>query len=124
MKFTKGNMNEEMKKELRYSLETQFRYQFYNDLKFPFIHSLGIQNILQSFDYQGEYIGILHLYYVKRDTDYLWESEWLDSPSDGIKKAISIQQSKIYDENLIVNANLQHIQSKYEGNDIPVALMN
>jgi len=108
------------KEKLKNSLEIQFRYKFYNELVFPYLHSLGIQDILQSFEYQGEYIGILHLWYVKRETDDVWMSKWLDSPMDAINLAQQIQQEKPYDENMIVNANLMHIQNKYENKQVPI----
>jgi outer membrane protein assembly factor BamB len=102
--------------ELRDSLEIQFRQKLYNDIMFPYLHSLGILDILQSFDYNNEYIGTLHLFYRKKENDYIWESKWIDREVDAIYTAQIIQEQKIYNENLLVLTNLNFIRSKYEPN--------
>ena len=35
--------------EVRFQIETQFRLQLYNDIKFPYLHSLGITHLTQRF---------------------------------------------------------------------------
>ena len=51
-------------KEIRKGLEQQFRYKLYQDPKFPFLHSMGLKHLFQSFDAQEEgYIGTLHLWW-------------------------------------------------------------
>ena len=111
-------------KELRHAMETQFRYKFYNSTEFPFLPSMGIRHILQGFEAPNKeigYIGMLHLWWVNEDSgiEYdnpryfvkgTWNSEWLDTPQEGLKLAIKLQaeQAKVYDENKLWEVHIRN----------------
>jgi hypothetical protein len=115
MKFRHGpsiDFNE--LQELRKGMEMQFRYKFYRDPKFPFLKSLGIKNIFQSFDAGDDigFIGVLHLWWVKDSTGTvtdIWESEWIDTPHEAIALAHAVSQNKLYDEEKLVLAHKKEI---------------
>ena len=50
------SMEYNQQKELRYAMETQFRYKFYKSPEFPFLPSLGIRHIFQGFEAKEETI--------------------------------------------------------------------
>ena len=99
-------MDERQRKEIRYAMETQYRYKFYNSPEFPFLPSMGIRHIFQGFEVKEEelgYVGMLHLWWTNEDSgiEYdnpryfvkgTWHGEWLDRPEEGIEKAIQIQK--------------------------------
>ena len=99
-------MDERQQKELRYAMETQYRYKFYNSPEFPFLPSMGIRHVFQGFEVKEEelgYIGMLHLWWTNEDNGIkydnpryfvkgTWHGEWLDRPEEGIEKAIQIQK--------------------------------
>ena len=99
-------MDERQQKELRYAMETQFRYKFYKSPEFPFLPSMGIKHVFQGFEIKEEefgYIGMLHLWWTNEDNkiEYdnpryfvkgTWHGEWFDRPEDGIQRAIQIQK--------------------------------
>ena len=107
-------MDERQQKELRYAMETQYRYKFYNSPEFPFLPSMGIKHVFQGFEIKEEefgYIGMLHLWWTNEDNkiEYdnpryfvkgTWHGEWLDDPKEGIKKATQIQK-----ENTLLDVN-------------------
>ena len=107
-------MDERQQKELRYAMETQYRYKFYNSPEFPFLPSMGIRHVFQGFEVKEEelgYIGMLHLWWTNEDNGIkydnpryfvkgTWHGEWLDRPEDGIKKAVQIQK-----ENTLLDLN-------------------
>ena len=66
---------------LREALEMQFRHQFYKDPKFPFLQSMGIKDVFQSFasDEFGD-IGTLRLYYDHKE----WKAQWFNSHEDAL----------------------------------------
>ena len=89
--------------ELRRGMEIQFRYKFYKDPKFPFLQSIGIKHVLQGFEHPHEdvgYLGMLHLWWVSDPTGTvlgIWESEWLDTPQEGVALAQTLDANRIYD---------------------------
>ena len=102
-------MEPNQREELRYAMETQFRYKFYKSSEFPFLPSIGIRHIFQGFeqDVLG-YIGMLHLWWTNEDDGIkydnpkyfvkgIWHGEWFDRPEDGIQRAIQIQKEVIWD---------------------------
>lgn len=112
--------------ELRKGVELQFRYKFYKDPKFSFLKSIGIKNVFQAFDAGDDigFIGILHLYWMPdptgivsapegfsrdRVTTGVWESEWIDTPQEGIELALSFSQNKLYDEEKLMAFHQQEI---------------
>ena len=115
-------MTPEVREELRYAMNTQFRYKLYNDTVFPFLPSLGITHIIQSFEAQEEmgFVGVLHLWYENtsgelsyqtKDRHFLagyWKHEWFDDPEEAIYLAMRIQQDKPYNENKLIEIAIQH----------------
>ena len=110
---------------IRYAMEVQFRHKFYQDIQFPYYHSLGIKNIFQSFaSEETGFIGMLHLWWVNEDSGIvydnprkrqvaikgIWKSEWFDSAAAGIAAAQKITKEKIYDEEKLVQAHQNHIR--------------
>ena len=47
-------MDSKMRDELRFAMNTQFRYKLYRDPIFPFLPSLGIDHIIQGFEHKEE----------------------------------------------------------------------
>ena len=112
---------------IRYAMEVQFRHKFYQDLQFPYYHSLGIKNIFQSFaSEEVGFIGMLHLWWVNEDSGIvydnprkgqvlikgMWKSEWFDSAAAGIAAAQKITKEKIYDEEKLVSIAHNYIIQK------------
>jgi hypothetical protein len=99
-------MEPDQQEELRYAMETQFRYKFYKSPEFPFLPSMGLRHVFQGFENNGTpsgFIGILHLWWTNEDNGIkydnpryfvkgTWHGEWFDNPEDGIKKAIQVQK--------------------------------
>jgi len=115
-------MTPEVREELRYAMNTQFRYKLYNDTVFPFLPSLGVTHIIQGFEAQEEmgFVGVLHLWYENtsgelsyqtKDKHFLagyWKHEWYDKPEDAIRLAIHIQKSRPYDEDKLIEIAIEH----------------
>tara|TARA_B100000809_G_scaffold54990_1_gene50771 strand:- start:355 stop:810 length:456 start_codon:yes stop_codon:yes gene_type:complete len=115
-------MNPEMRDELRYAMNTQFRYKLYRDPTFPFLHSMGIRHIIQGFEAKEElgFVGVLHLWYENnsgelsyhtKDKHFVagdWKHEWLDRPEDAIKLAIQIQKNKPYNEDKLIQVAIEY----------------
>jgi peptide subunit release factor RF-3 len=109
--------------QLRDSLETQFRLNFYQDPKFPYLHSVGIKDVFQSFESNQDnvgFIGVLHLWWVNEDNNIVydkptaikpkgvWHSEWLESAEEGIERAQSLMnQNKIFKPEALMEAILK-----------------
>jgi hypothetical protein len=89
-------MDDKMRKELQFAMETQFRHKFYLDPKFKFLPSLGIREVLQGFgaDDVG-FIGVLRLVWISGDT---WRGEWHDDPKYIVERSfeIEVERSKLY----------------------------
>ena len=102
--------------ELRRGMEIQFRYKFYKDPKFPFLQSIGIKHVLQGFEHPHEdvgYLGMLHLWWVSDPTGTvlgIWESEWLDTPHEGIALAQTLNKNRVYDVEKLVRTHTDAIQ--------------
>ena len=114
---------------IRYAMEVQFRHKFYQDIQFPYYHSLGIKNIFQSFASEDTgFIGMLHLWWVNEDSGIvydnprkgqvvikgIWKSEWFDSAAAGIAAAQKITKEKMYDEEKLVSIAHNYIIQKTE----------
>jgi len=120
MKFRHGRkIDENELQELRKGMEMQFRYKFYKDPKFTFLPSLGIKHVIQGFDAGDDigFIGMLHLWWVSDSTGtvtHIWESEWLDTPQEGIALAKALAQNKVYDEEKLVRSHMTEIAKMAE----------
>ena len=92
-------------KEIRKGLEQQFRYKLYQDPKFPFLHSMGLKHLFQSFDAQEDgYIGTLHLWWSNesgepshhsKDKHFIsggWYSEWIDDAIKAVELAMECEK--------------------------------
>ena len=114
-------------KEIRKGLEQQFRFKLYKDPKFPFLHSMGIRHLFQSFDAKEDgYIGTLHLWwtnksgepsYHTKDKHFIsggWYSEWIDDALEAIKYAMECEKKhNPYTEKLIeVHRREEELQSE------------
>ena len=106
--------------ELRKAFEMQFRYKFYRDPKFPFLKSIGIGHVIQGFEHPHEdvgFIGMLHLWWVPDPTGTvtdIWESEWLDTPHEGIALAQTLDKNRIYDVHKLEEIAHNHAQKMAE----------
>ena len=120
-------MTQEELNTIRYAMEVQFRHKFYQDIQFPYYHSLGIKNIFQSFaSEETGFIGMLHLWWVNEDSGIvyenprkgqvlikgMWKSEWFDSAAAGIAAAQKITKEKMYDEEKLVSIAHNYIIQK------------
>ena len=86
-------------------MEVQFRYKLYNDVKFPYLQSLGCRDILQPFgNEEVGFIGVLHLKWFNEDNNIvydnpkewpvtvkgIWKAYWYNTPEMGHKIAEEI----------------------------------
>jgi len=100
--------------ELRKGFEMQFRYIFYKDPKFYFLQSIGIKHVIQGFEHPSDEVGfgMLHLWWVSDPTGTvtgIWESEWLDTPHEGIALAQSLDNNRMFDVGKLVQTHTQAI---------------
>jgi len=92
-------------KEIRKGLEQQFRFKLYQDPKFPFLQSMGLKHLFQSFDAQEDgYIGTLHLWWTNEDGEPsyhtkdkhfvsgVWHSVWIDDATEAIELAMECER--------------------------------
>ena len=92
-------------KEIRKGLEQQFRFKLYKDPKFPFLHSMGLKHLFQSFDAQEDgYIGTLHLWWSNesgepshhsKDKHFIsggWYGEWIDDATKAVELAMECEK--------------------------------
>ncbi len=115
-------MEPRQRDELRIAMETQFRYKFYNSTEFPFLHSIGVNHIIQGFEAPDElgYIGALHLWWAPDESDIVydkprkfkvigtWHGEWLDRPEEAVELAIQIQANRPYNEDKLIEVAIRH----------------
>ena len=115
-------MEPKQRDELRFAMETQFRYKFYNSTEFPFLQSIGVNHIIQGFEAPDElgYIGALHLWWAPDESDIVydkprkfkvigtWHGEWLDRPEEAIELAIQIQANRPYNEDKLIEVAIRH----------------
>jgi len=117
-------MESNQRKELRYAMETQFRYKFYKSPEFPFLPSMGIRHIFQGFEAKEEelgFIGMLHLWWTNEDSGIKydnpryfvkgpWHGEWFDRPEDGIQRAIQVQEEiTFWDQNKLLQVHHEYL---------------
>ena len=114
-------IDENQLQELRKGMEIQFRYKFYKEAQFPFLQSLGLKHVLQAFDAGDDigFIGMLHLWWVSDPTGTvtgIWESEWFNTPQEGVALAQKIDQDlrKIYNIEKLEQTQMQYIHSMAE----------
>ena len=122
-------MTPEERDVVRYAMETQFRYKFYQDIQFPYLQSLGIDHVLQGFGNNDVgFVGMLHLWWVNEDNGIvydnpkkcpvpikgMWKSEWFDTPEQGIAFAQKIEKERIYDEQKLVFLAHNYVRQKTE----------
>ena len=120
-------MTEKERDMFRYAMETQFRYKFYQDVQFPYLHSLGIDHVFQGFaNEEHGFIGMIHLWWVNEDSGIvydhpkkgpvaikgIWKSEWFNTPEQGVLAAQKIEKGRIYDEQKLVFLMQNYLQQK------------
>ena len=117
-----GNMDPRIKEEIRHAMNIQFRYKLYKSPEFPFLPSIGVNHIIQSFESKedDEFIGVLHLWYTNetgelsyqtKDKHFVagdWKHEWLDDPEEAVYLAMRIQQDRPYNENKLIHIAMEH----------------
>lgn len=87
-------MDHQEREELRFAMETQFRYKLYRDPAFPYFYSMGCDEILQGFgNKEVGFLGILQLNYV----DGEWLSTWHDEASFIVKRSQQMSEDHILD---------------------------
>tara|TARA_Y100000593_G_scaffold52255_1_gene98150 strand:- start:362 stop:769 length:408 start_codon:yes stop_codon:yes gene_type:complete len=105
-------MNDKERKLLQQAMEIQFRHKLYCDIKFPYLQSLGIKDIVQGFGNEEiGFIGVLHLRWVNEDNNIVydnqkewpvtvkgvWKSTWYNTPEIGKKIVEEIESNSIID---------------------------
>ena len=105
-------MNDKERKLLQHAMEIQFRHKLYCDIKFPYLQSLGIKDIVQGFGNEEiGFIGVLHLRWVNEDNNIVydnqkewpvtvkgvWKSTWYNTPEIGKKIVEEIESNSIID---------------------------
>ena len=105
-------MDDKERKLLQQAMEIQFRHKLYCDIKFPYLQSLGIKDIVQGFGNEEiGFIGVLHLRWVNEDNNIVydkpkewpvtvqgvWKSTWYNTPEIGKKIVEEIQNRSIID---------------------------
>ena len=105
-------MDDKERKLLQQAMEIQFRHKLYCDIKFPYLQSLGIKDIVQGFGNEEiGFIGVLHLGWVNEDNNIVydnpkewpvkvkgvWKSTWYNTPEIGKKIAEEIESKSIID---------------------------
>ena len=115
-------MDSKVRETIREAMNIQFRYKLYRDNVFPYLPSLGVNHIIQSFESKedDEFIGVLHLWYENnsgelsyqtKDQHFVsgyWKHEWLDDPEEAVYLAMRIQQDKPYNENKLIHIAIEH----------------
>ena len=116
--------DKKLRKDLRHAMETQFRHKLYHDVSFPYLHSLGIKDIIQGFanDEIG-LVGILHLHYTtEKDKIGLWKSTWYDSEEEGTRVGQAIADASMFDPEkvalMLIKEQLSKIKSVEEPTQI------
>ena len=121
-------MDDGQRDAIRTALEMQFRYKFYQDTTFPYLQSMGIQDVFQGFGNDEEgFIGMLHLWWVPEDSNIhydnpknwpvkiigIWKGEWFDTPEEGIALADKIEQdrNKVYDTRKLIELHIEYAKS-------------
>tara|TARA_B100000519_G_scaffold117598_1_gene101498 strand:+ start:1240 stop:1647 length:408 start_codon:yes stop_codon:yes gene_type:complete len=105
-------MDDKERKLLQHAMEIQFRHKLYCDIKFPYLQSFGIKDIVQGFGNEEiGFIGVLHLRWVNEDNNIVydnpkewpvkvkgvWKSTWYNTPEIGKKIAEEIESKSIID---------------------------
>lgn len=106
------DLPEALLKELRYQHLTKFRFGLYKRPEFPFLQSVGVNDLFQAFtDKEYGYIGTVRLQYDSESK--AWIEEWYEKMEDIIAIAESIQQAKqenhFADENKIIDAHINYM---------------
>ena len=101
--------------EIRTVMQKKFMDNFIRSPEFPFLQSMGITHLFQSFEakeHELGFLGLLHVWYHKK----VWETEWIDSQEKGMELISHLQKAKMYDEAKLVEFNIMkmHQHAKKE----------
>ena len=115
-------ISDRQKGELRKTLEMQFRYQFYQDPKFPFLQSMGCKHVFQAFGSEeiGD-LGTLHLYWtpIGSGIEYegtppypeikgMWKAKWHDDESEVIELVVKLFEDIKIDKMHRIHEQFRH----------------
>jgi hypothetical protein len=103
-------------KELKKVLEVQSRQKLHKDIKYKFLPSLGLKDIIQGFrnPKNKDFIGVLHFKWKSDENgQYDYHSIWYDTEEDAIETIYNIKNSKIYDEKMLIESIMWNIQKLY-----------
>ena len=120
-------MDENTIAEIRKGLEQQFRFKLYKDPKFPFLPSMGLKHLFQSFDAQEDgYIGTLHLWwsnesgepsYHTKDKHFIsggWYSEWINDALEAVKFAVECEKKNNPYSEALIRAHVKETELESE----------
>ena len=111
--------------QVRQRMENNFRATFYKDPKFPFLQSLGVTHVIQSFEIDNVgYIGMLHLWWVppkNPQISAIWESQWIDDPYEGVKLAVSLDETRCYDVHKLREVHKNYLEDHKRRKDLKEA---
>ena len=101
--------------EIRTVMQKKFMDNFIRSPEFPFLQSMGITHLFQSFEakeHELGFLGLLHVWYHKK----VWETEWIDTQEKGVELISHLQKAKMYDEAKLVELNIMkmHQHAKKE----------
>lgn len=102
----------------RLTLETQMRWELYKDVKFPFMQSMGGQNVFKAFgdSSQDIFLGVCQLRWIgKINGMQEWEAIWHDTHEEALHAVIAIDHGfDLNKVNDIVNKRLKRYEPKPE----------
>ena len=97
--------------EIRIVMQKRFMDNFTHSPEFPFLQSMGITHLFQSFEakeHELGYLGLLHVWYHEK----VWETEWIDTQEKGIELIAYLQKAKMYDEAKLVEIGIHKMNQR------------
>jgi len=94
--------------EIRTVMQKKFMDNFIRSPEFPFLQSMGITHLFQSFEakeHELGFLGILHVWYHEK----LWQTEWIDTPEKSMTLISHLQKAKLYDEVKLVEIGIKRM---------------
>lgn len=97
--------------EIRTVMQKKFMDNFIRSPEFPFLQSIGINHLFQSFEVAEPdlgFLGLLHVWY----HDKVWETEWIDTEQKGMALISYLQKAKPYDEVKLVEIGIKQMNQR------------
>jgi hypothetical protein len=94
--------------EIRTLMQKKFCENLFRSPEFPFLPSIGITHLFQSFEakeHELGFLGILHVWYHEK----LWQTEWIDTPEKSMALISHLQKAKLYDEVKLVEIGIERM---------------